>query len=460
MSRRRRRSEVRRASACDERFPPRWSFQSAGGCQALQTPLFFSRRFAIGYSCALMRTSTGTAGGARGEGVATERLIGVGALGRFGAHAALAALGVALALGGCNRAPRPRLTEVNPVAGYVYVSNNGDGTVSGFSRMADGSLIFQRLTKAGAVDGPTGIAVHPSNRFLYVANEGNNRVYEFRIRRRNGALVPLEGVSQSTGPASRPQQIAIVPDGRFAYVTNAGADKGGAGSISAFGIDGSGALGSLQVFKGGGLKQPFGIVAAPNGRFVYVSDRGAGAILSFAVESDGTLKLLASEPSLGTKGGQPQLIAIDSAGGFVYAVDGPEGVVAVFKVGADGKLEFQKTYAVGVSTAEPLAIALAAAGDKQFAYTGNRSIDTISYFVTERGVMTLVGQSPTGLGGPSGMAVDPRGRFLYVVNRDAATVAQFNIVPARNGAALLSATIFSEDPANESSHPLYVAMTR
>ncbi|HZO81593.1 MAG TPA: beta-propeller fold lactonase family protein [Candidatus Binataceae bacterium] len=371
----------------------------------------------------------------------------------------MSALAVALVLDGCTRRGAPPLTEANPPVGYVYVTNNGDGTISAFSRMADGGLIFQRLTKAGAVDGPTGVAIHPSNRYLYVANEGNNRVYQFRIRRRNGALMPIEGGSVATGPASRPQHIAIVPDGRFAYVTNAGPGKGGAGSISAFTIDAStGALGLLQTFRDSGLKQPFGIVAAPGGRFVYVSDRGAGAILSLAVQSDGTLKLQANVPSLGTKAGEPQMIAGDNAG-FVYAVDGHDGVVAVFKAGADGKLEFQKSYAVGVSTAEPMAITLAEAGGREFAYTGNRSIDTVSYFMIQHGVMTLVGQSPTGLGGPSGMVVDPSGRYLYVVNRDAATVAQFNIVPSRNGAAMLNATIFSEDPANESSHPLYIAMT-
>jgi DNA-binding beta-propeller fold protein YncE len=423
-------------------------------------PISFSRRATIGYSCALMRTAMGTMEGARGSGATTAiRISGtpvttVGAIWIFGAVA------IALALGGCKRAAAPPPAETNPAVGYVYVTNNGDGTVSEFSRMADGSLIFQRLTKAGAVDGPTGIAIHPSNRFVYVANEGNNRVYQFRIRRRNGVLRPIEGGSQSTGPASRPQQIAILPNGKFAYVANAGADKGGAGSISAFAIDESnGALGTLQVFRGSGVKQPFGIVAAPSGKFVYISDRGAGAIISFEVQPDGTLKLLASTPSLGTKPGQPQLIAIDPAGSFVYAVDGPAGAVAVFKVGADGKLAFQKSHAVGVTTAEPFGIALATAGEKQFAYTGNRSIDTVSYFVVKQGAMTLVGQSPTGLGGPSGMLVDPSGHFLYVVNRDAATVAQFNIAPARNGAAALSATIFSEDPANETSHPLYIAMT-
>jgi hypothetical protein len=75
-------------------------------------------------------------------------------------------------------------------------------------------------------------------------------------------------------------------------------------------------------------------------------------------------------------------------------------------------------------------------------------------------VMTLLDQTPSGLGGPSGIVADPSGHSLYAVNRDAATVAQFDILGSSHGAAALRATIFSEDPANQSSRPLYIAMTR
>lgn len=412
----------------------------------------------MSYPCCVMRTSKGTRSGARRSAIAPRTSgAGIAAAAAWLAGAAL----VALALAGCNRSKRAPQTAVSGRNGYAYVTNNGDGTVSEFSRLEDGGLMFQRLVRAGTVDGPTGIAVDPSNRFVYVANEGDNRVYQFHIRRRNGNLVPIGKGSVSDGAGSRPQQIAIAPQGGFAYITNAGTGKGGEGSISQYTIDpNSGALTPLAVFRGSGLEQPFGIVAAPNGKFVYVSDRTAGAMLAFAVEPSGTLKLAGSTPSLGAKPGQPQLVTIDSSGGFVYAADAPKGLVAAFKTSGGGKLDFIGTSDVGTSTAEPFATALARSGASEFAYTGNRSVDTVSYFVVKDGALTLVGQSPTGLGGPSGMIADPSGRFLYVVNRDAATVAQFTILGARSGALSLTETIFNEDPANESSHPLYIALTR
>ena len=370
------------------------------------------------------------------------------------------AMVLAFALIGCKWAGYAPSMVSNRSAGYAYITNNGDGTVSQFSRQADGTLIFQRLARAGAVDGPIGIAVDPSNRFVYVANEGDNRIYEFRIERGTGDLAAIGDGSVSDGPGSRPQHIAIGPRGDFVYVTNAGSGKEVAGSISQYAIDQRrGALRPHNVFRGEALKQPRGIAVTPNGKFAYVSDPGAGTILAFAIAPNGTLKLMGSTPSMGTKTGQPAMIAIAPSGGFVYTVDGAAGVAVAFKAGADGKLDFVKGYPVGVSTAEPLGIALAGAGADKFLYTANRAVDSVSCLAVKDGSLTLVGQSGTGLGGPTGMAVDPKGHFLYVVNRDAATVAQFAVADSPGGGLFPDATIFTEDPANESSHSLYIAMT-
>lgn len=407
-----------------------------------------------------MRTLTGTTKSGWASGAATRSRIRCADGAQLAAGWMFACVALALALGGCQRSQAPTRRAVGGV-GYVYVTNNGDGTVSEFTRMADGSLIFLRAVRAGAVDGPTGIAVSPSNRFVYVANEGDNRLYQFRIRRQDGSLIPIGGGSASTGSASRPQHIAILPDGRFAYVTNAGGNKGVVGSIAEYTIDqSSGTLMPLGILHDSAIKRPFGIVAGKEGKFVYVSDRAAGAILSLAVESTGRLKLVSSTPSLGTKAGHPELLAVDPAGDFLYVVDSGAAAVAVFSIAADGKLDFQNKHWIGESTGEPLGIALAVADGLEFAYTTNRAIGTVSYFVVKHGVMTFVSQTSSGLGGPAGIVIDPSGRFLYVVDRKAATITEFDILSSRHGTAVLRATVFSQNPANQSSHPLYIAMTR
>jgi 6-phosphogluconolactonase len=390
------------------------------------------------------------------------------------AAAALFVAAAAFALVGCNRterAPNPAAQTAQsapaPTAapiGYVYITKNGEGMVSEFSRGANGNLIFLREAKAGAVNGPTGIAIDPSSRFLYVANEGDGRIYQFRIKRDTGDLEMIGEGWVDDGSANRPQQIAISPHGDFLYVTNAG--KGGErkdsdGSIAEYAIDGAtGALKLLETFRGSGLQRPLGIAFTPNGKFVYVSDSGAGTLVAFAVEPSGKLRLVASTPSLGDKPGHPGLVAVHPSGSFVYTVDRSIGSVVVAKPAADGKLSVTKTYHVGISTSGPFGIALAAMGPNVFVYTANLVGDTVSSLAVKADGLDLVGECPTGMGSPTGMVTDPGGRNLYVVNRNASTVAQFAIAET-NGVALIPAvSIFTEALPNETSHPLYIATTR
>src|SRR4029077_10704846 len=146
--------------------------------------------------------------------------------------AALLAAAAVFGRVGCDRTerlPNPALqtAQTAPASaaapiGYVYITNNGEGTLSEFSRGADGNLIFLRTAKVGAVNGPSGIAIDPSSRFLYVANEGDSRIHQFRIQRDTGELAPIGEGAVDDGSASRPQQIAISPRGDFLYVTNSG----------------------------------------------------------------------------------------------------------------------------------------------------------------------------------------------------------------------------------------------
>lgn len=382
---------------------------------------------------------------------------------------------IALAIFGCNRTehtPNPALQTVQtasptavPPAGYIYITNNGEGTVSEFSRQADGSLNFLRVAKAGAANGPTGIAVDPTSRYLYVANEGDGRIYQFSIKRDTGDLAMVGEGSVDDGAANRPQQIAISPLGDFVYVTNSGKGsdgKGSDGSIAEYAIaSASGALKLQETFRGGGLRQPLGIAILPDGKFVYVSDVGAGTLVAFAVEPSGKLQLVASTPSLGDKPGRPGLVAVHPSGSFVYTVDRLLGLVVVAKPAEDGKLSVTKTYHVGISTSGPFGISLASVGPKVFLYTGNRGSDTVSSLAVKPDTsLEIVGECPTGMGYPTGMVADPGGRNLYVVSRDVSTVTQFAIADTDGVALYPAASVFTEDAPTEASHPLYIATTR
>ncbi len=382
------------------------------------------------------------------------------------AAAALAAIVLGCRHPGNSTGPNsPVPQKLRSPAGYVYITNNGEGTVSEFARERDGSLIFLRLAKAGAQNGPTGIAVDPSGRFAYVANEGDRRIHVFRIRRKTGDLVPADAAVVDT--PGRPQQIAI--GGRFLYVTSASEVRDGAiapgtagtGSISEYRIDpATGALQTLGVIRGEGLREPLGLALAPNRQFAYVSDIGAGTLVSFVIDGSGELKLVASIPSLGDRPGNPGLIAVNPSGNFVYTVDRRIGSVVVARASADGKLNVIHTYRAGISTAAPFGVAAATVDSAVFVYTGNRGSDTVSTFAVKSDLLDLVGECPTGLGYPTGMTMDPEGHNLYVVNRNTATVVQFAVAESKGATLVPAASLFTEATPTDFSHPLYIATTR
>ena len=103
-----------------------------------------------------------------------------------------------------------------------------------------------------------------------------------------------------------------------------------------------------------------GIAASPDGTAMYVADFGSGLVISFGIQSGGTLALVNSVASLGTNGpGQPRGIVVDPTGDFVYVTDSAGGVVSVFAVGAGNVLSFFASYATAAMTRKTFDLALA-----------------------------------------------------------------------------------------------------
>src|SRR5205823_793024 len=120
--------------------------------------------------------------------------------------------------------PGPTIVAVDPKSRFVFVANSCGttcaGSVSAYTINASTGILT-------AVDGspfPTGlgsgwVTVHPSGRFLYVANFLGGNISGFTIGA-GGALSPIAGSPFPAG--SRPGGIALHPSGRFAYVADCG----------------------------------------------------------------------------------------------------------------------------------------------------------------------------------------------------------------------------------------------
>lgn len=109
----------------------------------------------------------------------------------------------------------------------LFVANQGSNNISVFDINPDGSLTQVTGSPFSAGLGPVAIAAEPTHNFLYVADKNSNQLSAYRINGGDGALTPLNPATVSTG--SQPVAVAVHPDGLYLYTANFGSD-----SISGF----------------------------------------------------------------------------------------------------------------------------------------------------------------------------------------------------------------------------------
>ncbi|MGH7864637.1 MAG: lactonase family protein [Candidatus Binataceae bacterium] len=312
-----------------------------------------------------------------------------------------------------------------PAAGageFAYVTNFKTGKVSRFRRnRASGALNLKGTTSAGADNGPRGVAIHPTNQFLYVANAGDHRTYQFSIDLTDGSLTPIGAGFISNGSGAGTDQIAIDPSGDFAWATNFGN-----GTISGYKIDTStGALTDNGMVTS--LTSPFGIIVHATLALLFVSDNFLGKIFTYTINtSTGAITQLgAGVASLGGSTGSPGLMALSDDGDFLFVADVDTGVVSTFAVNG-GALLFGGTFSTGALGSEPIGILDLPTVASEFVFTANQTAANVSEFTNSAGILTSVG-ALNGVSGATGIAADPDAADVYVANIDNGTVTQLAV---------------------------------
>jgi 6-phosphogluconolactonase len=85
---------------------------------------------------------------------------------------------------------------------FLFVANQmaPPASISVFLVNVGGTLTFTALFPDASLNQPTGLIVDPTGSFLYVANQGNGTISQFSINATSGSLGT--GVSVSTGSAT------------------------------------------------------------------------------------------------------------------------------------------------------------------------------------------------------------------------------------------------------------------
>jgi 6-phosphogluconolactonase (cycloisomerase 2 family) len=303
---------------------------------------------------------------------------------------------------------------VDPTSRFAYVANGGGGTISVFAiDAATGALTL--AGNATATDGLRIITVAPSGRFLYVANENAGQVAAFAVDATTGALSAVPGSPFAAG--SNTYSVVVDPSGTFAYATNRRS-----GTVSIFRIDPTtGALSALPPVAARSGAVGMAITRGTSTvrdtpRFAYAANNGPGSVVSaYTIDAaTGALTALADTPTLALA----TAVAVDPSGRFAYTthdilLEGPARNVSTYTVGASGALT--RVGAAAAVASNPSGVAVEPSG--RFAYVANQGSNDVSMHAVDAttGALSWMG-SVVADDSPSALAVDPSGRFVYVAN--------------------------------------------
>ena len=130
---------------------------------------------------------------------------------------------------------------------------------------------------------------HPTLPVYYSNNEKSPDIFTFRYDTKSGALsriaVNCMQDERNRGKASEASDIAIHPNGRHLYVSDRGTDV-----ICVFDIDEEGGLQLRQNVPCGG-KNPRGFSFSPDGRYFIVANSDTASLAVFRVQYNGQLTL-------------------------------------------------------------------------------------------------------------------------------------------------------------------------
>jgi len=362
---------------------------------------------------------------------------------------------VALAQSALGRAQS--LTSKNTVAyvgtytGAIGGGSNGEGIYLFEMDRASGKLTHRRL--ATKTPSPSWIAIHPSQKYLYAANEvsdynGNSgSVSAFAIDAANGELTALNVVSsEGAGPCF----LSIDAAGKHAFVANYGRgsvavlpilDGGLLGPASDVRRD-TGNAGSARAtdapegsFAVSGHDAPHAHMISPDpqGRFVLATDLGQDRIYIYRLNPvTGMLSLGDGSPGAELPTGDgPRHFAFHPNGHWLYSIQEEASSLVFFKYDpAGGSLNAQQTVSTlpsgfaGTSFASEVLVS----PDGRILYAANRLHDTIAAFsIAADGRLKWIGETSTMGDYPAQCRIDPSGDFLYACNRRSDSITCFRI---------------------------------
>ncbi len=279
------------------------------------------------------------------------------------------------------------------------------GTVSSFAvNRTDGKLELLNTVRSGGA-GPTYVSIHPSGRFLLVANYFGGSVAVLPILS-DGRLGDATDIKKPTGKIG-PTKATHAPPGSFAI---SGHDRTHAHMIQ----------------------------ADPSGHFVLHVDLGLDQIFVWKFDDQKGMLTPNDPPAVSLPPGDgPRHFHFHPNGRWLYSIQEEGSTIVLFdydpKAGGLTSRQTISTLPAGF-TGSNFCSEILVSADGKFVYAGNRLHDSIGIFsIGASGELTYLGEEWTRGNYPRSFNFDPTGQFLFCCNQRGDNIAVFRVDPKTGG---------------------------
>ncbi len=212
--------------------------------------------------------------------------------------------------------------------GFMWVTTQGDQLLTSYTINLSSGAASQVGSPVLTGAGPIAIAIAPTETALFVANRDDNTISFYTFNSDGSVADPcvapkVAGCNTiAAGPVSgTPVALAVDPSGKFLFVANQASQlvfppPNTPDTVAVFSIGTGGALTPAGSFASTG-NGPSALVASPTGSFLYVANRYTSTISILSYDSTGTLtEALGSPVSAGTN---PAGLALSRCAGTTTA---------------------------------------------------------------------------------------------------------------------------------------------
>jgi 6-phosphogluconolactonase len=300
----------------------------------------------------------------------------------------------------------PSCLAFTPDGSHIYSANEisnyegaRSGSVSAYSvNRSDGGLkLLNTVSSEGA--GPAHLSVHPSGKWVFVANYHGGTIAVLPIVA-NGSLGAASDVKRHEGTLG-PVNAASGPPGSFAI---SGHDHPHAHMIQ----------------------------SDPSGKFVLATDLALDKIYIWQFDAQSGKLSPSTQGSVSLPPGDgPRHFAFHPNARWMYSLQEEASTMVTYDWdGGTGKLtekQLLSTLPHGFAGTD-FTSEVAVSSDGKFVYAANRLHNTIAWFsVSRSGTLTLTGEEWTRGDYPRSFSFDPSGNFLYVCNQRSDAVTTFRV---------------------------------